>query len=61
MCSHRPPPCTIGRPGLLRLADTLLAPTFLQSGVRRLATCNRADFEAFPDLELIDPRIPAAG
>lgn len=46
------------RLGRKRLADTLLAATFLQQGVRQLVTCNREDFEIFPGLELIDPRIP---
>ncbi len=42
--------------GRRRLADTLLAATLLQNGVRQLVTCNRADFEAFSGLELVDPR-----
>jgi predicted nucleic acid-binding protein len=44
------------RLGRKRLADTLLAATLLRSGVRQLVTCNRADFEVFPSLELVDPR-----
>jgi predicted nucleic acid-binding protein len=39
-----------------RLADTLLAATLHRYGVRQLVTCNRADFEAFSGLDLIDPR-----
>jgi predicted nucleic acid-binding protein len=48
------------RLGRKRLADTLLAATLLGHGVRQLVTCNRGDFEVFSDLELIDPRDPAA-
>jgi toxin-antitoxin system PIN domain toxin len=42
--------------GCKRLADTLLAATLLRHGVRQLVTCNRADFEVFSGLDLIDPR-----
>jgi predicted nucleic acid-binding protein len=45
--------------GRKRLADTLLAATYLKWGIRRLVTCNHADFEIFPGLELVDPRLPA--
>jgi predicted nucleic acid-binding protein len=47
--------------GRRRLAATLLAATLLQAGVRQLVTCNKADFEVFPGLELVDPRgeVPA--
>ena len=48
------------RLGRKRLAGTLLAATLLGLGVRQLVTCNRSDFEVFADLELIDPRDPAA-
>ena len=46
--------------GRKRLADTLLAATLLRHGVRQLVTCNRSDFEMFSDLQLVDPRDPAA-
>lgn len=46
------------RLGRKRLADTLLAATFFQHGVRQIVTCNRADFEGFPGVEIIDPRAP---
>jgi predicted nucleic acid-binding protein len=48
------------RLGRKRLADTLLAVTLLRHGVRQLVTCNRADFEVFSSLQLLDPRDPAA-
>jgi len=42
--------------GRNRIADTLLAATFLENGVVELITCNKTDFEIFEDLSLIDPR-----
>ena len=44
------------RLGRERLGDTLLAATLLRHGVRQLVTCNPGDFEAFPALQLVDPR-----
>jgi predicted nucleic acid-binding protein len=46
--------------GRKRLADTLLAATLLRHGIRQLVTCNRADFEIFSGLDLVDPRSGAA-
>jgi predicted nucleic acid-binding protein len=46
------------RLGRKRLADTLLAATYLQNGVRQIVTCNGADFDVFPGVEIIDPRAP---
>ena len=48
------------RLGRKRLADTLLAATLLRHGVRQVVTCNRSDFEAFPGLQVVDPRDPAS-
>ena len=41
--------------GRKRILDTALAATLEIAGVRRLATLNRGDFEAFPFLELVSP------
>ncbi len=46
--------------GRKRLADTLLAATFLRHGVKQIVTCNRGDFEIFSSLEIVDPRSPDA-
>lgn len=47
--------------GRKRLADTILAATFLRHSVRQIVTCNRSDFEIFPGLQLVDPRGPLDG
>jgi predicted nucleic acid-binding protein len=44
------------RLGRKRVADALLAATYLASGVNHLLTCNPADFTAFDRLVVIDPR-----
>ncbi|MGH9323005.1 MAG: type II toxin-antitoxin system VapC family toxin [Vicinamibacteria bacterium] len=41
--------------GRKRILDTALAATLECSGVGRLATLNRKDFEIFPFLELVSP------
>ena len=46
--------------GRKRLADALLAATLLRHGVRQLVTSNRADFDVFSGLDLVDPRSAAA-
>jgi len=42
--------------GRKRIADTLLAASLLNEGVRELITCNMDDFRIFEELTLIDPR-----
>ena len=46
--------------GRKRVADTLLAATFLHHGVDEIVTCNPEDFAVFEELNVIDPRKPAA-
>ena len=43
--------------GRMRVADTLLAATLLQNGIKELVTCNLADFRVFEGLKLVDPRV----
>lgn len=44
------------RLGRKRLADALLAATYLEHGVARLVTCDPGGFGDFDGLELVDPR-----
>jgi toxin-antitoxin system PIN domain toxin len=46
--------------GRKRVADALLASTLLTNGVTELVTCNPADFTAFGELRITDPREPQA-
>jgi predicted nucleic acid-binding protein len=41
--------------GRERILDTALAATLEEAGIKRLATFNRKDFEAFPFLEIVEP------
>lgn len=47
------------RLGRRRILDTALAVTLEATGVNRLATLNRRDFEVFPFLEVVDPSVEA--
>jgi predicted nucleic acid-binding protein len=42
--------------GLERIADTILAATFLHHGIDEIITCNPGDFSPFEGLKVIDPR-----
>ena len=42
--------------GRNRIADALLAATFIEQGVSELITCNGADFAVFDGLAVVDPR-----